>query len=417
MPAAGSTKEDLLQLLDDSDQNVRVQTAKSLREYAASDRKVSDRLAAIMDDVDDNLFVRREAVKSLSTAASQSDDLRLRMIAAAQEKKNPDQVRAIACKALYSTLAAAPPAFDTRDALLALLADSNERPAVRGAAAWGLFPDALENPKTQEALLAAASDQWLEAGARVEAIRSLYFPLDQDRAAQETLQSLVKEVLTPLPARYAAVVVFHRVHAESAARDWLQDLSHNGKPDQIRTAAILAQTDGMTEELAKYFHVTRLDGRVLDTLGVEDNRVSTRVESFRRGGRDDGRLLLELRVLVLAVRVDRLELLDGGGVRVHGRRGERGGDRHLARRAPAAGTGEAAVRDGMNAVSGAEQEPQGDDSAQHILIVVHAFIVPRTWAGVKDDTSRRIWAFSADRDGNFFSARIADKNERLKVRP
>ena len=260
--AQGSTKDDLLQLLDDSDQDVRAQAAKSLREYAASDQMVSNRLAAIMDDVNDNLFVRREAVKSLSIAASQSDDLRLRMIAAAQEKKNPDQVRAIACKALYSTLTAA----DSRDALLALLADSNERPAVRGAAAWGLFPDALENPKTQEALLAAAGDQWLEAGARVEAIRSLYLPLDHNRTAQETLQSLVKEVLTPLPARYAAVVVFHRVHAESAFRDWLQDLSHNGKPDQIRTAAILAQTDGMTEELAKYFHVTRLDGRLLDPL-------------------------------------------------------------------------------------------------------------------------------------------------------
>ena len=267
-PAAftdGNTKDDLLLLLDDSDQSVRAQAAKALSPYAPSDRKVSDKLAGIMDDVNDNLFVRREAVKSLSIAASQSDDLRLRMIAAAQEKKNPDQVRSIACKALYSTLAAT----DSRDALLDLLGNSNERPAVRGAAAWGLFPDAAQNSKTQDALLAAAGDQWLDAGARVEAIRSLYFPLDQNSSARETLQSLVKEVLTALPVRYASVVVFHRVHAESSARDWLSELAQTGKPDQIRTAAILAQTDGMTEELARYFHVTRLDGRSLDPLADE----------------------------------------------------------------------------------------------------------------------------------------------------
>ena len=271
-PAAftdGNTKDDLLLLLDDSDQDVRAQAAKALSPYAPSDRKVSDRLAAIMDDVNDNLFVRRESVKSLAIAASQSDDLRLRMIAAAQEKKNPDQVRSIACKALYATLLPANPFTDSRDALLDLLADSNGRPAVRAAAAWGLFPDAAQNPKTQDALLSAAGDQWLDSGARAEAIRSLYFPLGQNPAARESLRKLADEVLTPLPARYAAVVVFHRVHTDNAVHEWLQGLAHAASPEQIRTAAILAQTEGMTEELARYFHVTRLDGRDLDPLADE----------------------------------------------------------------------------------------------------------------------------------------------------
>ncbi|MFI5362318.1 MAG: hypothetical protein ACHQ49_10145 [Elusimicrobiota bacterium] len=265
----GRTVDELLQLLDDSDQSIRAQAAKGLREYAPTDARVSERLGAIMDDGQDSVFVRKEAIKSLSVAASRSDDLRRRMIAAAREGKNMDQVRAIACKALYTTLAAASPAADTRDALLALLSASNERPAVRAAAAWGLFPDAPSNAKTQEALLSAAADQWLDAGARVEAIRSLYFTLDRNLKTQESLRGLADEVMTPLPARYASVVVFHRVNTDGAVRDWLQGLARAASPDQIRSAAILAQTEALTEELARYFHVSSFDGRVLDPLADE----------------------------------------------------------------------------------------------------------------------------------------------------
>lgn len=267
--AAENPQDELLQLLDDRDQNVRVQAAKSLREYAPSDRRVQDRLAAIMEDGNDNLFVRKEAIKSLAVSAAHSNDLRRRIIAVAQENNNPDQVRSIACKALYTTLAPGDAANDARDALIGLLGENNERPAVRAGAAWGLFPDAPATAKTQEALLAAANDQWLDAGARAEAIRSLYFALDQRREIRESLKSLADEGLTALPARFAAVVVFHRVNTESAVRDWLQGLAREASPTQIRDAAILAQTEGLTEELARYFHVTDMNGRALDPLADE----------------------------------------------------------------------------------------------------------------------------------------------------
>ena len=267
--AEGSTQDQLLQLLDDPDQNVRAQAAKALREYAPSDRKVQDRLVAIMENGNDNLFVRKEAVKSLAVSAAQSNDLRRRLIAVAQGNNNPDTVRSIACKALYTTLAPGSAANDSRDALLSLLGENNERPAVRAGAAWGLFPDAAQNGKTQDALLTAANDQWLDADARAEAIRSLYFGLDQRRAIRESLRSLVDEVLTPMPTRFAAVVVFHRVNTESAVREWLQGLARDATPTQIRTAAILAQTEGLNEDLARFFHVTDLNGRALDPLANE----------------------------------------------------------------------------------------------------------------------------------------------------
>jgi HEAT repeat protein len=268
-PAAfsnGDTVDQLLQLLDDSDQNVRAQAAKALRPYAAADRKVQDRLAGIMEAGGEDLFVRKEAIKSLSIAASRSDEFRGRMIAAARETSNPDMVRSIACKALYSTLDPANPALDTRDALLALLLETNERPAVRAGAAWGLFPGAALNARTQDALLYAANDQWLDADARAEALRSLYFALDGRRTIRESVRSLADEALTPMPTRFAAVILFQRVNQDSSVGDWLEALARHASPMQIRTAAVLAQTEVMTEDLARYFHFTTFEGRALDPL-------------------------------------------------------------------------------------------------------------------------------------------------------
>ncbi len=222
-----------------------------------------------MEDGNDNVFVRKEAIKSLAVAASRSDDLRRRLLAAARKTDNPDIVRSIACKSLYSTLDSTSAAADVRDALSALLADSNERPAVRAGAAWGLFPDAARTERTQEALMAAANDERLDADARAEAIRSLYFALDQRWAIRDSLKSLVDEALTPMPTRFAAVVVFHRVNTNDAVRDWLRGLAHHASPAQIRTAALLAQTGVLTEDLARYFHFTSLNGRALDPLANE----------------------------------------------------------------------------------------------------------------------------------------------------
>jgi hypothetical protein len=266
--ADGNTEDHLLALLDDWDQNVRAAAAKALRAYAPTDRKVSDRLSEIMENGNDNLFVRKEAIKSLSYAASQSNDLRRRMIAVAQERNNPDTVRMIACKALYSTLFPGSAANDSRDALIWILEENNERPAVRAGAAWGLFPDAATG-RTQDALLSAANDQWLDADARTEAVKSLYFVLDQSRAVQDSLRALAAEGFTAMPARFAAVVVFHRVNADHGVADWLQELAMNASPVQIRTAAILAQTPGLTEELARYFHFTHLNRRYIDPLENE----------------------------------------------------------------------------------------------------------------------------------------------------
>jgi hypothetical protein len=270
-PAAfsdGNTVDQLLELLGDWDVNVRVSAAKALREFAPNDSKVSSRLAEIMENGNENLYVRKEAIKSLSFTASQSNDLRRRIIAVAQEHNNPDTVRMIACKALYSTLFPGSAAADSRDALLSILGENNDRPAVRAGAAWGLFPDAATG-RTQDALLAAANDQWLDADARAEAIKSLYFVLDQRRSVQDSLRSLADATLTAMPTRFAAVVVFHRVNSDGKVSEWLQGLAKNASPVQIRTAAILAQTPGLTEELARYFHFTHLDRRSIDPLENE----------------------------------------------------------------------------------------------------------------------------------------------------
>jgi hypothetical protein len=270
-PAAfsdGNTVDQLLELLGDWDVNVRVSAAKALHEYAPTDRKVSDRLAEVMENGNENLFVRKEAIKSLSYSASQSDDLRRRIIAVAQVRNNPDTVRMIACKALYSTLFPGSAADDSREALLSILGENNDRPAVRAGAAWGLFPDAA-TAKTQDALLAAANDQWLDADARAEAIKSLYFVLDQSQSVRDSLRSLADEGLTAMPTRFAAVVVFHRVNTESTVSEWLQGLAKDASPVQIRTAAILALTPGLTEELARYFHFTHLNRRYIDPLENE----------------------------------------------------------------------------------------------------------------------------------------------------
>jgi hypothetical protein len=227
---------------------------------------VQDRLTLIMEAGGDNIFVRKEAIKSLSIAAALFSDLRRRMISVVQRTDDSDIVRSIACKALYSTLDPANPAADTRDALLKVLEETNGRPVVRAGAAWGLFPDAARNADTQDALLRAAGDQWLDADARAEAVRSLYFALDRRPTIRESIRSLADETLTPMPTRFAAVILFQRVNQDASVSGWLQGLAQHASPAQIRTAAVLAQTENPTEDLARYFHFTSFEGRPLDPL-------------------------------------------------------------------------------------------------------------------------------------------------------
>lgn len=269
-PAAfseGRDADQLLALLDDNDAAVRASAAKALRDYATQERRVSDRLVALMNETNENPFVRKEAVKSLSLAAEQSNDVRRAILAIAQNSSDNEIVRAIACKALFSTLYPNSSANDARDALIGLLQDSNERPAVRAGAAWGLFPDAATG-RTQDALLAAAQDQWLDAGARVEALRSLYFVLPQRRATAEAVRALVDDGFTAYPVRVAGVLIHQILRDENPTRDWLRTLAASASPDAVRVAAVQAQAD-ITPEMARYFHYTTLNRHWLDPLADE----------------------------------------------------------------------------------------------------------------------------------------------------
>lgn len=265
--ADGRNEDQLLQLLDDRNIEVRASAAKALRDYV-QDRKVTDRLVEMMDDGWENAAVRRQAIKTLSYAADQSNEVRRALIRAATEQERGPALRAIACKALWPALEPSAGANDARKALQKIVSDGSEHPDVRAGAAWGLFPDAQRGRGTQDALLAVAKDQWAAEGLRVEALRSLYFALPERRDLEADVRALADETLTPLNVRVAAVLIHQIQKDENPASHWLSDLAANASPDQVRSAAITAQAD-LTPEMARYFHYTSWRRRFLDPIAGE----------------------------------------------------------------------------------------------------------------------------------------------------
>jgi hypothetical protein len=265
----GDAEDRLLDLLGDNNPAVRAQAALSLRPYAADD-KVTDGLMTHMQNAYEDPAVRKAAIKSLSDLAAQSEKVRDAIIEQAQNQYNADVVREIACKALYTTLFPNSASDKTRDALTELLGDQNTRPAVRAAAAWGLFPDAQENEHTQDALLDAAKDQYADGNTRMEALRSLYFAMDRRSAVPDGARAVAEDNYAPAQARAAAVLIHMRVLASgSSVLDWLQELARNqSAPAQVRTAAVQAQ-GGLTQDLARFFHFVRVDGLYLDPIAGE----------------------------------------------------------------------------------------------------------------------------------------------------
>ncbi len=253
--AAGErdTEQALLALLEDRDPAVRAQAAKALRSSAPASRRVEERLREVAASRSEVEAVRVEAFKSLAFTAGQSNAARRDIIAEAEDARNPDRIRALACKALWASAGA----NDARNALLALLDDSSAPVAVRAGAAWGLWRDAAMTGVTQRALVAAVSDASLDPAIRLEAVKSLYDSMMMGpRAVREAVQAVADSAGAPVSVRVAAVLAHHRISTDSRVRTWLADLASSPGVPEVRMAAIQAQTLAMTPELARYFHVS-----------------------------------------------------------------------------------------------------------------------------------------------------------------
>lgn len=252
--AAGSTwiqEKPLIALLRDQDPRVR---AAALR-YARSmpiiqNRAVREQIAAMAEGETD-LGVRLEAVKTLHWASQYLEEQR-RLLSLAHTDREP-RVRAMALKALHT--AAKNNSMVWREVLD--LARGEADVEVRKAAVWALFESGMQ-PDVRRALLGMAWDGGLDAGLRVEAVKSLFGGMGHSEAFRDMVR-LAKDDEQAKPVRLAGILVLSGAQGSDISRT-IEGLLRHPDPD-VRAAALEAG-GGMTEELRRFFHLGyRLDDR------------------------------------------------------------------------------------------------------------------------------------------------------------
>lgn len=252
-----SQEDQLISLLEDRDQAVRIEAAKSLRHYALNSWRAESALLRVAEETQEDESVRREAIKSLAWAC-QHHNTRAQIISIA-ERDTSGPIRAIAWKSLYVVANE----YSVRSAMESAL--SRETPKVRPAAAWALWPAAINDHSARRALLSLAEDGSEPAELRVEAVKSLYSTMTQWEV-RNAMERLSRDTHQDIALRVAATLALHAVNQDWSTRNYLESLARDSSSGALRTSAIKALQNGQSLELVRYFHLSYYLGRFIDPL-------------------------------------------------------------------------------------------------------------------------------------------------------
>lgn len=247
--ASWNEVDTLLDLLRDSDPEVRRQAVRSLKAWVSQRSSTRDRILDVYRDRNEDLGVRREAAKTLSVVSGYSDVYQALLEQA--ERGSDAGLRAISYKALYWT---ASQRSDVRDEMLDAARRESE-PAVRRAAIWALFGAANDN-RVQDALKDIARRD-PDQNARVEALKSLYGGMGYNDV-RDLAYDLARNT-GESPAVRRTAILMHSFRVQSSQEDLLKDIAARDREPAMRRAAILALGNPRAEEITTYFHLIRRD--------------------------------------------------------------------------------------------------------------------------------------------------------------
>ncbi len=241
-------EDTLLDLLRDSDIEVRRQAVRSLKNWVHQRSSTRDRVLALYRSGSEDLSVRREAAKTLSVVSGYTEVYNA-LINEAQ-RGSEQSLRAISWKSLYWT---ASQRSDVRDALLDAARRETD-PVVRRAAIWALFATSNDNRVQDQLSDLARRDH--DSAVRVEALKSLYSAMGDSQVRDLAYDIARRE--NDAAVRRAAILM-HSFRVTSTQEDLLQDIARRDSSPEMRRAATLALGGANSEEIRTFFHVIRRD--------------------------------------------------------------------------------------------------------------------------------------------------------------
>ncbi|MBI5240351.1 MAG: HEAT repeat domain-containing protein [Elusimicrobia bacterium] len=242
---ASIDNDDLRDMLADRDPAVRQAALVTARDHMG-DSRIRDLVRDMARDGREETAVRREAVRTLLWGSHYSEIREFLMELARSERDVP--VRVMACKVLYF---AASSQSDARDRLLDL-AKRERQPEVRAAAVWALF-DATNHSEVRDALKDIAFGSYDSEDLRVEALKSLYTAMNQSEV-KDKVYDVARSAYGSRAVRVAAVYALSAVAGDSRVRDLLEEIARRESDQELRVAAVRAQSLDV-QFFRTYFHL------------------------------------------------------------------------------------------------------------------------------------------------------------------
>jgi HEAT repeat protein len=215
------------------------------------------KLIGIMNDPGQSSEIRKMAVKRLSEDCGEKK-VRGALLTFARGPADPG-LRGLAYKTLYDSTSDP----EVYEGLLEALKPGHDL-EVRMGAAWALLGQPRDT-RAQAALLEVAKESREDPALRVEAIKSLSWVAGQDDAVRDAVISLAGSPEQPVLVRKVSILCLATARDQAVVADVLKTIMESGATPELRSKAALA-LEGMTLELARYFHWPHWRRQFLDPL-------------------------------------------------------------------------------------------------------------------------------------------------------